>query len=94
MAQFALNNTNLRHRYFMDQPIRFVGGGDSQAFDKVEAETRRFVEAVYKMIELNLGQFSTDNAKTLVFLKSFLGPIETFMSPQVHARLKDWLPDR
>lgn len=94
MAQFALNNTNLRHRYFMEQPIRFVGREDRQAFDEMEVGTRRFVEAVYKMIELTLGQFSAENAKTLVYLKSFMGPIENFMSPQVHARLKDWLPER
>lgn len=93
MAQFALNNTNLRHRYFMDQPVRFVANDDTDAFDATEGETRRFVEAIYKMVELNLGQFSTDNAKTLVYLKSFLGPIENFMSPQVHARLKDRLPE-
>ena len=94
VARFALNNTNLRHSYFMKQPLRYVAAADDAAFAAAEGESSAFVEAVYKAVELGLGQASADNAQALVFMKSFLGPIENFMSPQVYSRLKDWLPER
>ena len=34
-----------------------------------------------------------ENPQNLVRLKSYLGPIEDYMSPQTRARLKGWLPE-
>ena len=36
---------------------------------------------------------SPENPENLVRLKSYLGPIEDYMSPQTRARLKGWLPE-
>ena len=78
----------------MDQPVRFVARDDPAAFATVEAESCAFVEASYKAVDLALGSLSTADPKNLMFIKSFLGPIENFMSPQVRSRLEQWMPDR
>jgi len=90
LARFAVSNTNLRHRLFMAQPIRFVAGGSDADWEGVEAQSTRLIEAIYAAVEVILGTARTD-ARTMVFLKSFLGPIEDFASPQTSARLKGWM---
>jgi hypothetical protein len=90
LARFAVSNTNLRHRLFMTQPIRFVAGGSERDWAEAEARSARLVEAIYAAVEVILGTARTD-ARTMVFLKSFLGPIEDFASPQTTSRLKGWM---
>ncbi len=94
LAEFALNNTNQRHQLFMAQPIRFCTGGDEDIWVSEEQRSAKLVEAVYKTIELTLANAGPGKAQNLVGLKSYLGPIEDYMSPQTRARLKGWLPDR
>ncbi|MBT4588632.1 MAG: hypothetical protein HN884_02650 [Rhodospirillaceae bacterium] len=91
MAHFVLNNTNIRHRLFLDQSICFVAneGGN---WDDVNQDAQRFMEATYKAVELMVGQLPKGDPKTMVHLKSFLGPIEDFLSPQVQSKIKGWLP--
>ena len=91
MAHFIINNTNIRHRMFLDQSIRFVADEDGN-WDAVNTEAGRFIEATYKAVELMVGNLSSADPKTLVHLKSFLGPIEDFLSPQMQSRLQGWLP--
>ena len=93
IARFTVSNTNIRHRLFMDQPIRFVAGGSDEVWREAEIQSAHYVEAIYKAAELILGHANTD-ARSLVFLKSFLGPIEDFASPQTAARLKGWMSGR
>jgi hypothetical protein len=90
LARFAVSNTNRRHKLYMDQPIRFVAGGGTAEWEEAEAQSTRFVEAIYKGVELILANARTD-ARTMVFLKSFLGPIEDYVSPQIAARLRGWM---
>ena len=90
LARFAISNTNLRHRLFMDQSIRFIAGGTEADWAETETRSQRFVEAIYAAAEVILGTARTD-ARTMVFLKSFLGPIEDFASPQTAARLNGWM---
>jgi len=90
LARFAVSNTNLRHRLFMDQSIRFIAGGREGDWAEAETRSQRLVEAIYAAAEVILGAARTD-ARTMVFLKSFLGPIEDFASPQTSARLKGWM---
>ena len=46
MAQFILNNTNIRHRFFLDQLVYFVVDGDGD-WDSVSRRANRFVEETY-----------------------------------------------
>ncbi len=92
MAHFILNNSNIRHRRFMAETIRFVADEKGDWEDCID-ETDRFVEAAYKALELMVGQLPTGDAATMMHLKSFLGPIEDFLSPQVQSRMQGWLSD-
>ena len=90
IARFLISNTNIRHRLFMAQPIRFRAGGPEEAWTETEARSTRFVEGIYQTAEMILAGAKTD-ARSLVFLKSFLGPIEDYASPQTASRLKGWM---
>ena len=92
MARFAVDNTNIRHRLFMEQPIRFRAGGTEAEWQMAERESTRFVGGIYKAAELIIAAAEAGNPRNLVYLKSFLGPIEDFMSPATHARLSGWIP--
>lgn len=90
LGRFVVSNTNLRHALFMSQPIRYRAGGEEAVWRETEARSTQFVEAVYRAAEAVVAGAKTD-ARTMVFLKSFLGPIEDFVSPQTAARLKGWM---
>ena len=92
MARFVIFNTNIRHRLFMDNPVRYLAREDDKAFRAVEREARSYTEAIYKNAELLLAEFSPPDPKMTLYAKSFLGPIENFISPQIHSRMKDILP--
>lgn len=93
LADFVLNNTNQRHRLFMAQPIRFRAGGDEDIWRAEEERSQKLIEAVYKAVAVTLGNVGADKAQNLVRLKSYLGPIEDYFSPQTRSRLKGWLPE-
>lgn len=78
----------------MAQPIRFRAGGDAKTWELEEQHSAKMVEAMYKTIELTLANAGPGRAQNLVNLKSYMGPIEDYMSPQTRSRLKGWLPDR
>ncbi|NQV57168.1 MAG: hypothetical protein HQ503_15020 [Rhodospirillales bacterium] len=92
IAQFAINNTNRRHHLFFSQPVRYVAGGDDAMWASVEADAQKFIGAVDSAIELMLAGAAPGDARNLVRLKSYLGPIEDFMSPQTQSRLSGILP--
>ena len=92
MARFVIFNTNIRHRLFMGNPVRYLAREDEKAFRAVEREARSYTEAIYKNAELLLAEFSPLDPKMTLYAKSFLGPIENFISPQIHSRMKDILP--
>ena len=92
MAQFILNNTNIRHRLFLDQLVYFVAD-DRGDWDKIGQNAACFIEQTYKIVDAMVGQLSIADPKTTVYLKSFLGPIENFISPQVQSRIKNFLPN-
>jgi len=91
MAQFILNNTNIRHRLFLDQLVYFVADCDGD-WDAVSGDANQFIENTYKMLDGMVSSLSIADPITTVYLKSFLGPIENFISPQVQSRIKDFLP--
>ncbi len=92
MARFVVDNTNIRHSLFVSQPVRFIAWGDEEAWQQVEAESQAFIEATYAAAEALVKQVSMSDARNLAYIKSFLGPIEDFMSPQLHAQMRDWMP--
>jgi hypothetical protein len=91
MAQFILNNTNIRHRIFLDQLVYFVADRDGD-WDVVSQEANRFIEETYKTVDTMVSRLSIADPITTVYLKSFLGPIEDFISPQLQSRMKKFFP--
>ena len=91
MAQFIINNTNIRHRLFIDQLVYFVADCDED-WNAVSRDATQFIEKTYKMVDLMVSSLSISDPITMVYLKSFLGPIENFISPQVRSRMKYFLP--
>ena len=51
------------------------------------------IEKTYKIVDAMVSQLSIADPITTVYLKSFLGPIENFISPQVQSRMKNVLPN-
>ena len=92
MARFAIANTNIRHQLFMTSSVRYVAEEDDAAFSEVAKRSEAFADAIYKTAEVILSRTATYDPKIMVSMKSFLGPIENFMSPQLHTRMEDWLP--
>ncbi|MEE2746784.1 MAG: hypothetical protein VX617_07880, partial [Pseudomonadota bacterium] len=91
MAHFAISNTNVRHSRFMRSPVRFCAVDEQSAFDEVEAVAKDYVEKIYQSIEIILSEHSSSDPQEMVFIKSFLGPIEHFVSPQINHKLKEFL---
>ena len=92
MAQFILNNTNIRHRFFLDQVVSYVTEEDGD-WDSTSQKALQFVAEAYEIVDTMIGQSNISDPMTLVYLKSFLGPIEDFISPQVQSRIKNFLPN-
>ena len=90
LAYFIFFNSNIRHRLFIDQPIRFVAdeGGN---WDAVRAEAKDFIENSYKTIELMMDHLPSKDPRMMMYLKSFLGPIGDYISPQLSVSYKKWL---
>ena len=76
----------------MKKPSRYLAFEDDMAFEAVEEESKKYVEAIYKSVELICAGLSASDPKMMVYMKSFLGPIENFISPQLHSRMKNILP--
>jgi hypothetical protein len=95
MARFILSNTNVRHRVFMETPVRFIAeyasGVAGMTFDTVAGVSSAFVWEVYQSVDLTLANQNGIDPKSMMFIKSYLGPIENFISPQVNARLDGWV---
>ncbi|MEK9679555.1 MAG: hypothetical protein VW169_14360 [Rhodospirillaceae bacterium] len=95
MARFILSNTNVRHRLFMETPVRFIADDGSgiagMTFDTVACASSAFVSEIYQSVELTLANQSGIDPKSMMFIKSYLGPIENFISPQVNARMDNWM---
>lgn len=92
MAEFVIKNTNIGHKYFMLRPVRYISSDDENAFTAAENDAERYVEAIYKSVELRLATLSPAETRMMVYAKSFLGPVENFISPQIQSQIKDKIP--
>ena len=76
----------------MQNPIRYIAVEDDKAFKAVERETKKYIEAIYKSAEIIIANVSPSDTRMMVFLKSFLGPIDNYISPQIRSNMRDFLP--
>ena len=90
-AKFVLENTNIRHSYFMKQPVKFFAQKYSTEFAQKENLIRKYIEDIYFIVEKLLLDMGTGDVEKALKIKSYLGHIEEFLSPQMHARIKKYL---
>ena len=92
MANFILYNSNRRHGFFLDKSIQFLceKGGN---WNEVNREAQKFMKNVEKTIEHKINISMVPDPKSLVQLKSYLGSIEDFNSPQILDRMNRWMTD-
>jgi hypothetical protein len=80
---FLLACTNRRHRLFAGVPVVFHGGARDARYDAVIAQSQHLIADAYAWIDRIAAQAGRLDARLLMYLKSHLGPIEDFMSPQL-----------
>ncbi len=89
---FLLTCTNHRHRLFANVPAAFHGGGRDAAFEAAALQSQRLIDDAYGWIDQVAAQAGRLDARLLMYLKSHLGPIEDFMSPQLEPSALGRLP--
>ncbi len=85
LALFALTSTHSRHRHFAEKPIRFHGAEMSD-WQKAEHAADRLIGDAYDLVERIIANAGHLDASMLAYIKSYAGPIETFLSPQLDAQ--------
>ena len=91
LANFILENTNVRHSYFMKQPVKFFAKTSFAEFAEKEHLIRDYIEEVYFLVEKLLSEIGTGDVEKILKIKSYLGDIEEFLSPQTHSLIKKYL---
>jgi hypothetical protein len=89
---FLLTCTNRRHRLFADVPAVFHGGTRDARFETAIADSQGLIDDAYGWIDQIAAQAGRLDARMLMYLKSHLGPIEDFMSPQLEPQALGRLP--
>ncbi|MAV88019.1 MAG: hypothetical protein CMM67_07205 [Rhodospirillaceae bacterium] len=92
MANFILYNSNRRHSFFLNKPIYFLCEKDGN-WDEINKKAQKFIENVEKTIECKINISRASDPKSLIQLKSYLGSIEDFNSPQILDRMNRWMTD-
>ena len=83
IGTFLLSSTNRRHHLFASAPVVFHAGDLDARYRAASAELRALLDSAYAWIDEIAARPSKLDARGLMFLKSHLGPIEDFMSPQL-----------
>ena len=91
LALFAIACTHHRHRVFAETPMKFHTAEIDDRWLSVEAAATHFITDVYTEVESILARSGQLDAKFLMHIKSYTGPIENFTSPQLEpAALAGW----
>ncbi len=83
LALFILTSTHNRHRRFAAVGNRFRGSHDSGNWDQIEPQAENFIEMAYQEVDRIISLGPQLDARFLMYIKSYLGPIEDYMSPEM-----------
>ena len=78
--------------FFLNKPIYFLCEKDGN-WDEINKKAQKFIENVEKTIECKINISRASDPKSLIQLKSYLGSIEDFNSPQILDRMNRWMTD-
>ncbi len=80
---FLLASTNMRHRLFADTPVIFHTGDLDDRYGSLITRSQALIDESYHWIERALASPGKLDARLMMHAKSFTGPIEDYMSPQL-----------
>jgi hypothetical protein len=83
LALFLLTGTNWRHRLFARVPIYFHAGEAHADYASVTARSAQLVDASYDFVDRIASRSADLDASAMLYLKSYFGAIEDYMSPQL-----------
>lgn len=88
LALFIVTACHRRHRAFAEKPIRFHAG-DADDWRTAEAAAQGLIDAAYAEVDRIVDEAARLDARMMAYVKSYTGPIESYLSPQLEARLLD-----
>ena len=91
IAAFLLSGTNRRHRVFANVPIYIHDGEPHSDLAKAARQSEQLVATSYDLIDAVATRGTGLDASALLYLKSFYGPIEDYISPQLEPGALDAL---
>lgn len=80
-ALFLITSTHLRHRHFGDVSLCYHVDDLDETWQAVEIVADKLLQASYQQIEFIMANAEKLDAKFLMHLKSYTGPIENYSSP-------------
>jgi hypothetical protein len=80
---FLLAATNTRHRLFADTPVAFHSGDLDERYADAVVRSQSVIDGAYRWVERALANPGKLDARLMMHAKSFTGPIEDYMSPQL-----------
>jgi len=83
LALFMVTCTHRRHWALGQKPLRYRATDEKIDWSNAERESQELIDAVGTEIETMLENTDKLDARFLMYLKSFTGPIEDYMSPAV-----------
>jgi hypothetical protein len=92
LGLFLLTCTNRRHRVFADVAAAFHCGTRDARYQDAAVASQALIDDAYAWIDRLATQSGRLDARLLMYLKSHLGPIEDFMSPQLEPAALARLP--
>jgi hypothetical protein len=83
LGLFLLAATNVRHRLYADTPVVFHSGDLDGRYAEAVTRSQSAVDAAYRWVERALASPGKLDARLMMHAKSFAGPIDDYMSPQL-----------
>ena len=83
LALFILTSTHNRHRNLVSIGNKFEGSRQNNDWTKVEGLAENLIERAYQWVDQIISIAPKLDARFLMYIKSYLGPIEDYMSPEL-----------
>ncbi|MEK9677394.1 MAG: hypothetical protein VW169_03285 [Rhodospirillaceae bacterium] len=83
LALFILTSTHNRHKRFAAVGNRFRGNTGGGNWDETTAQADDLIEKAYAEVDRIISLGPQLDARFLMYIKSYLGPIEDYMSPEM-----------
>ena len=83
LALFILTSTHNRHRNLVSIGNKFQGSNKKNDWSKVETLAENLIGHAYQYVDKIISIAPKLDARFLMYIKSYIGPIEEYMSPEL-----------